>query len=175
MQVMRYFVSIALITLVHSLLSFAQTPRHLEKPASDVQKRIALVIGNCNYQKATKLANPPNDARDTAAALQELGFEVIGGGKDGIDLTQSAMESLIARFGQRLAETKGVGLFFYAGHGVTSAGQNYLIPVDADIPDEDLVKYKAVSVGYVLDKMAWHSAHVWTPSLQESVFASLPA
>lgn len=151
---MRLIFAVALIALVQLLPSFAQTPRQLEQPASDVQKRIALVIGNGNYQKASKLANPANDARDTAAALQELGFEVIGGGRDGIDLTQSAMEALIARFGQRLAETKGVGLFFYAGHGVTSAGQNYLIPVDADIPDEDLVKYKAVSVGYVLDKMA---------------------
>ncbi|HXH69885.1 MAG TPA: caspase family protein [Pyrinomonadaceae bacterium] len=118
------------------------------------EKRIALVIGNGNYQNATKLNNPTNDATDMAKTLRNLGFEVIGGEKDGLNLSQSQMEALIGEFGRRLAETKGVGLFYYAGHGVTSYGQNYLVPVDANIPDEDLVKYRAVPVGYVLDKMA---------------------
>lgn len=134
----------------------SQTTRKLERPIQSVdgEKRIALVIGNARYTKAKPLLNPANDAADIASKLRELGFEVIGGATEGIDLKQSAMESLIARFGSRLSETKGVGLFYYAGHGITSNGQNYLIPVDADIPDEDLIKYKAVPVGYVLDKMA---------------------
>ncbi len=149
------FASVLLMLYQSAPPSFAQD-RQLVRPngAADGQKRVALVIGNGAYQKASKLPNPANDARDMAAKLRELGFEVIGGDGEGIDVGQAAMESLISRFGARLAETKGVGLFFYAGHGVTSGGQNYLVPVDADIPDEDLVKYKAVPVGYVLDKMA---------------------
>ncbi len=42
------------------------------------QQRIALVIGNGDYQEdQDPLANPVNDAADIAVALRELGFEVI--------------------------------------------------------------------------------------------------
>ncbi len=142
-----------LFCLFSSSVVFAQADRGAGVKATG-EKRLALVIGNGAYQNATVLDNPTNDATDMAKALQEVGFEVIGGGRDGLNLSQSQMETLIAQFGRRLAETKGTGLFYYAGHGVMSNGQNYLIPVDANIPDEDLIKYKAVSVGYVLDKMA---------------------
>ena len=37
--------------------------------------RIALVIGNAKYQ-INPLKNPVNDAKDIAASLEELGFEV---------------------------------------------------------------------------------------------------
>ncbi|HEX3145642.1 MAG TPA: caspase family protein, partial [Pyrinomonadaceae bacterium] len=38
-------------------------------------RRIALVIGNGAYATAPPLKNPPNDARDIAAALKTLGFD----------------------------------------------------------------------------------------------------
>ena len=78
-----------------------------------IEKRLALVIGNGAYQHTTALANPPNDAADMAATLKTLGFEVISG----IDQNKLQMEKLIREFGNRLRETKGVGLVFYAGHG----------------------------------------------------------
>jgi uncharacterized caspase-like protein len=37
-------------------------------------------------------------------------------------------------------------LFFYAGHGLQYRGDNYLIPVDANILAEDEIKFKAVNV-----------------------------
>jgi hypothetical protein len=63
------------------------------------------------------------------------------------------MESLIRRFGERLAEQKGIGLFYYSGHGVQSNNKNYLIPIDADIPTEDEISYQSVDVGLLLGKM----------------------
>ncbi|MEP6707050.1 MAG: caspase family protein, partial [Pyrinomonadaceae bacterium] len=76
------------------------------------------------YTNAPRLKNPPNDARDMAATLKALGFEV----SSGINVSQRDMKRLIREFGQKL-KAGGNGLFYYAGHGVQSKGRNYLIPV----------------------------------------------
>ncbi|HVE55202.1 MAG TPA: caspase family protein, partial [Pyrinomonadaceae bacterium] len=113
------------------------------------QKRIALVIGNGAYTKAKALPNPPNDAADMAQTLTDLGFEVISG----TNQTKRQTETLIREFGTKLAGSGGIGLFYYAGHGIQVGGENYLVPVDADIPEEDEVAYSAVPISLVLSKM----------------------
>jgi len=130
----------------------AQTDRQLERQTNTdtkTVKRIALVIGNGAYTKAKPLPNPSNDAADMAKALQELGFEVISG----VNQNKRQMETLIREFGTKLANSGGVGLFYYAGHGIQVAGENYLVPVDADIPEEDEVAYSAVPISLILGKM----------------------
>jgi len=62
------------------------------------------------------------------------------------------MEQAIAHFSHQLRQG-GVGLFYYAGHGMQLDGQNFLIPIGAELPDVTHVKYKAVHVGLVLDQM----------------------
>ena len=109
--------------------------------------RLALVIGNSAYQTAP-LKNPTNDAEDMAANLKELGFEVILKK----DADQRTMEDAIRYFGRQL-RNGGVGLFYFAGHGVQVEGLNYLIPVDARIESESDVKYEAVDAGRILGKM----------------------
>ena len=42
-----------------------------------------MVIGNSQYVGIRKLPNPPNDARDMAKRLSELGFEVLCREQDG--------------------------------------------------------------------------------------------
>jgi len=129
----------------------AQNSRELvqEDDKNKSQKRVALVIGNGAYTKAKPLANPSNDAADMATALKALGFEVISG----VDRNKRQMETLIREFGTKLAASGGVGLFYYAGHGLQVGGENFLVPVDADIPEEDEVAYSAVSINLVLSKM----------------------
>src|ERR1700694_2304613 len=100
-------------------------------PNANAGKRIALVIGNGAYTSAPPLKNPPNDAREMAATLRTLGFDVTSG----INTNQRDMKRLIREFGQKL-KAGGSGLFYYAGQGVQSKGRNYLIPVDADIQSE---------------------------------------
>ena len=39
-------------------------------------QRVALVIGNANYEHAPLLANPINNSVDLSAALERLGFAV---------------------------------------------------------------------------------------------------
>ena len=88
---------------------------------TNASKRIALVIGNGAYTNAPPLKNPPNDARDMAATLRALGFDVT----NGINVNQRDMKRLIREFGQKL-KAGGSGLFYYAGHGVQSKGRSSL-------------------------------------------------
>lgn len=116
--------------------------------ATDSTKRVALVIGNGSYGSAPALKNPPNDARDMAATLTALGFDV----SSGVNVSQREMKRLIREFGQKL-KGGGSGLFYYAGHGVQSKGRNYLIPIDAEIQSEAEVEDSGVDVGLVLNYM----------------------
>ena len=112
-----------------------------------VKKRLALVIGNGHYENSP-LANPVNDATDIAQALRATGFEVILE----TDADRRRMDRAIREFGRRLREG-GVGLFYFAGHGLQIDGRNYLIPVGAVIESESDVRYGAVDAGFVLGKM----------------------
>ena len=96
---------------------------------ASAEKRVALVIGNGDYQNVTKLPNPANDARAIAALLQSAGFEVISG----VDLKRDEMVSRIGQFGDSVRAGADAAVVFYAGHGVQIAGKNYLIPIDADL------------------------------------------
>ena len=109
--------------------------------------RTALVIGNGAYQ-STPLRNPVNDAGDMANVLFESGFKVILK----INASQREMETAMRAFGKALRKG-GIGLFYYAGHGLQLNGTNYLIPVDAQIETESDVKYEAVDAGRILGKM----------------------
>lgn len=113
----------------------------------DSRKRVALVIGNSGYA-AAPLKNPVNDARAMAATLRRLGFEV----EEHSNLGYMAFNDAVEIFGNKL-KAGGIGLFYYAGHGMQVQGANYLIPIDARIRTENEVRYKAIDAGLVLAKM----------------------
>ena len=130
-------------SLLAGLLGFAGAA-FAEAPNADIRngmqtppptdQRIALVIGNSNYQAAPKLANPGNDAQSMAQLLNSAGFEVT----QATDLTRSDMVKVVQDFSARVAE-RGPGtvaMIYYAGHGVQVAGENYLLPVDAKIASQ---------------------------------------
>ena len=114
------------------------------------QQKYAMVIGNADYTNIRKLNNPVNDANDMAAALRGLGFSVetvLNGNLD-------QMESAVMRLKNRLSVTKNsYGFLFYAGHGVQSGGVNYLIPTGANIPSENFLRERAVSVQTVMREL----------------------
>jgi len=111
------------------------------------EQRIALVIGNGKYRDSP-LGNPVNDARAVAKALTRSGFQVTQKENAG----RADMQAALREFGDALRKG-GVGLFYYAGHGVQVKGRNFLIPVDANIEREDEVAYHGVDANQVLDKM----------------------
>lgn len=116
--------------------------------AAQDEPRHALVIGNANYTWSP-LANPINDAQDMAKSLRRLGFEVTAL----IDADLRQMRRAAIDFGRKLGKTGGVGLFYYAGHGMQVDGENYLIPLNAIIEVEDHVPVEALSVNQILARM----------------------
>jgi uncharacterized caspase-like protein len=128
-------------------LGIVSTERGLKVYQPVGEKRLALVIGNSAY-KASPLKNPVNDAKDMSNALKVLGFKVI----EEIDADRKEMEDAIRQFGRQL-RGGGVGLFYYAGHGIQTKGRNYLIPIGARIESASDSRYQAVDAGMVLGKM----------------------
>ncbi|MEY9186159.1 caspase domain-containing protein [Bradyrhizobium sp. USDA 313] len=126
-------------SLVGSLFGFACGPVSAQvapvQPAPTVlqgpEQRVALVIGNANYQNAPQLANPDDDAQSMAQFLNSAGFEVVAA----TDLTQNDMLRVVQDFSAKVASRgpNTVAMVYYAGHGVQLAGENYLVPVDAKV------------------------------------------
>lgn len=118
--------------------------------AAQAERRIALVIGNSSY-RTSPLKNPVNDATAMTATLKEMGFKVTSAYNV---RNYQELIKLIRDFGSEL-QKGGVGLFYYAGHGVQIGGNNYLIPVEADIRKEGDVELEAVDLNRVLNEMQY--------------------
>lgn len=116
------------------------------------EKRLALVIGNSKYPTAP-LRNPANDAKAIAGKLRGLGFEVY----EFTDLSRNDMIREIRNFGNKLAAQKGVGLFYFAGHGLQLQGENYLVPIDARIEKEQDVELESVNLRRIMGEMEYAS------------------
>ena len=111
--------------------------------------KYAVVIGNSAYVVADKLKNPVNDARLMADTLDELNFDVtLITNATKLDIEQ-AVDKLILN----LKEDRGAVMFYYAGHGVQLEGNNYLLPVDADVREEIEVAHKGYNVSHLLDRL----------------------
>lgn len=125
--------------------------RTLKVAQASKGRRIALVIGNSDYQYSDslpKLDNPTNDAEDIAAALRSFDFEVIERKNESLQ----SMSKSIAEFGSKIGNAEAA-LFYFAGHGIQVKNQNYLMPVNASIDSEASVPYQGVDMNRVLDEM----------------------
>jgi len=111
-------------------------------------KRVALVLGNSDYDNAPTLANPRNDAEDMTEKLTSLGFEVVGG----FDLSNDQMRDKIREFSIKLRNAD-VGLFFYAGHAMQVNGRNYLAPVDTNIQYESDLDFETIPMDFIQRQM----------------------
>ena len=109
--------------------------------------RVALVIGNAAYPGKLALKNPGNDAQAMANALRGLGFKVVEL-RDG-DRTQ--MTAAIASARDSLKGMQGIGMLYYAGHGLQLDWRNYMVPVNANIAKAADVPQQTVDVNAVID------------------------
>jgi uncharacterized caspase-like protein len=95
-----------------------------------VPKRVALVIGNSNYQAGSQpLRSSRNDAQDMADMLEHLNFDVT----IKINANQAEIAIVIEKFGKQLSQNT-VALFYYSGHAVHYSKENYLVPIDFKFP-----------------------------------------
>ena len=114
-------------------------------PAVADGKRVALVIGNSAYRNVPALPNPANDAGDVAAALKRLGFAVAL-------ITDASFEQMrrgLIALGRDAADADMAAVFF-AGHGMEINGENWLIPIDAELQKDTDAANEAVSLGSVM-------------------------
>lgn len=116
------------------------------------EARHALVVGNEAYSDVERLKNPVADAKQVAAGLTAVGFEVTLL----TDADRRSLDAAVDAFVEVLdgAGEDAVGLFYFAGHGVQMGGMNWLIPIDAEISQAASLKYEALSAQQVLDLMA---------------------
>jgi formylglycine-generating enzyme required for sulfatase activity len=107
--------------------------------AAHADKRVALVIGNGAYRNVTALLNPRNDANDIAASLKRLNFSV----NRVIDGTFDDMRRALLQFG-REAVGADMAVIYYSGHGMEIGGENWLIPIDAELQSDRDAESEAI-------------------------------
>lgn len=138
-----------LLTLTTMLLAASSTDRGLKRlQEMKTEQRTALVIGNNKYKSLPRLNNPINDARAMRNVLKAKGFEVLYAE----DASKTEFKKMIKQFYSEIYKG-GVGLFYFAGHGIQVDGQNFLVATDSEISDKDAVEFETVALDYVTKKM----------------------
>ena len=122
----------------------------LDTASVDYNVRMALVIGNQEYT-GSRLRNPVNDARDVASLLGRYGFEVTLL----TDAHGSVMDSTIESFSRTLRQKRGIGLFYFSGHGIQYNSQNFLLPLGAEIAAEASISTETVAMQQVLSRLSY--------------------
>jgi hypothetical protein len=125
-------------------LAIAAAPVAAQAPG-DV--RIALVIGNSAYAGPAALPNPVNDAKAMGDTLRGLGFDVV----QLHDGTRAQMAEAVQKVREALRGKQGIGMLYYAGHGLQLDWRNYMVPVDAKLKAAADVPPQTVEVGAVIE------------------------
>jgi uncharacterized caspase-like protein len=133
------------LRVVGAILFAVLTCGLFSQPAA-AGKRVALVLGNSNYQNVAHLANPANDAAALAATFRKANFEVVTLRSD---LGAQEMRRALREFGDKAREAD-IAVIYYAGHGLEVDGNNYLIPVDAVLERDSDVYDEAIPLDRVL-------------------------
>lgn len=115
--------------------------------ANPAPERMALVIGNANY-KVGKLTNPISDARAIANRLGSLGWSVTRREDASLSDLLESLRDFSAQSGP-----SALRLVFYAGHGLTAKGRNYIVPVEARPQSEDEVASSCVDIAAFVDRL----------------------
>ena len=114
-------------------------------PASADGKRVALVVGNSAYRNVPELPNPANDAGAVAAALNRLGFSVTLIANASFEEMRRGLIAL-----GREAAGADMAVMYFAGHGMEISGENWLIPIDAELKKDIDAENEAISLRSVM-------------------------
>lgn len=105
-------------------------------------KRVALLIGNSDYNSVTPLANPKNDASVLAERFRAIGFDKV---TLRLNLDAQKMRQTLGQFASDAAGAD-IAVIYYAGHGIEVGGTNYVIPTDAKLLHVDAVEFEALEL-----------------------------
>ncbi|MBI1867958.1 MAG: caspase family protein, partial [Methylocystis sp.] len=133
---MRQTLKSCFVLLAFAVFAF---PAWAQPADQSTEKRVALVIGNANYQ-AKPLQTPANDGGLIAQTLQAAGFDVSGAR----DLDEDSLRHAVRDFVEKVSASgpNTVAFVYFGGYGVQLEGENYLVPVDvgrdADAPSRSV-------------------------------------
>lgn len=129
------------LTLIISILLYSLSGYAQEKP-----KKVALVIGNSNYDNLETLPNPVNDSVAIGNKLESVGFTV----SRYINTTTDELRTVLKEFSASI-NSADTALVYFAGHGIQYEGRNYLLSKTDKITDDNTV---------LLDKLQSSVNHV---------------
>lgn len=118
-------------------------------PALSQTKRVALLIGNSDYNPG-RLVRPATDVAELEAALKAISFDDIRVARD---LNQNQLRRAIRDFGV-MSQGASIAIIYYSGHGAQSRGENYLIPIGATIDRDADYDVEAVSANTILRQIS---------------------
>ncbi|NQZ76548.1 MAG: caspase family protein [Ekhidna sp.] len=131
--------------MIRITTSFISTLAFIISLAQGYENKTALIIGNTNYSVG-KLKNPVNDADLLSSTLADQGFDVI----TKYDLDRAGMIKSLREFQKEVTVRKGIALFYYSGHGLQFDGDNYLVPIDADVQNEFEIESECLKSSRIL-------------------------
>ncbi|CAN7205424.1 caspase family protein [Rhizobium sp. LjRoot98] len=133
---------ICLVCLSVLVLAFTAP---LDATATETGKRLALVIGNGQYEAAGTLPNAVRDAREFGAFLSARGFDadVV------VDADRGQLAEAVSQFVRKI-KNDDVALFYFAGHGMQLRGENYLVGTDARLASEFDVAAETLALADVI-------------------------
>ncbi|MBU1642220.1 caspase family protein [bacterium] len=111
------------------------------------EPRIALVIGNSNYEGHPSEVQTQN-ARKVRSFLEKSGFYVYYGE----NLDKRNFIHLLRKFNRKMYPGS-VGLVYFSGHIVQTKGNNYLIPVESGIHEEKVIPRQGISLKFIYTGM----------------------
>ena len=112
-------------------------------------EKVALIIGNSNYQYLSKLDNTINDAKAIQKSLNEIGFKTV----ISTDISSEETRKQIRKFALE-SKDSSIALVFYAGHGAQVSGENYLLPTDMEVPKiESDIQLTGVSIDSLINSL----------------------
>lgn len=117
-------------------------------PGAAEAKRLALIVGNSEYDNVYSLNNATNDARDVAQALERLDFEVTLL----TDSDKGTFETKLEDFAAKAEDAEST-LFFFSGHAFQLDGVNYLVPSDAALTSADAIKTQTWRLDDIIGKL----------------------
>lgn len=115
---------------------------------AETLRGVALVIGNSAYEHVAALPNPANDARAVESLFNDLGFETtLVSDRDARRLARD-LDIFVED-----AEGADVAIVYYAGHGIEAGGENFLVPVDADLSALEAAEKKLVPISAFVEQL----------------------
>lgn len=113
-------------------------------------KKVALIIGNAEYLNTSPLENAANDANLVAEAAKKAGFDDV---TVALDQSVDDFRMTLRRFREQ-ADGADVALVYYAGHGLEGQGENWLVPIDAELNSSFDLPFETINLNRLMETVS---------------------